>query len=136
MDDHDELQRYLEFHRITHFTAHEICHRGVPDRAVWPNIIPTLRYAEVLRREFGRCTVTSGYRDREHNAEVGGAPRSLHLSFNALDIKFERGAPENWAWVALEDLGLDVFGGVGEYDTFVHIDTRYLIFGRLPWRTL
>jgi len=133
--DYEELDRFLRERYIIHFTAREICHRRVPDRAVWASIIPSLRYAEVLRRRFGRCTVTSGYRDPAHNEEVGGKRRSLHLSFNALDLKFELGTPDDWAEKAL-DLGLRVFGGVGRYDTFVHIDTRYLVFGRLPWRSL
>jgi len=133
MADHESLQEFLRQRGIYHFTASEICPRSVPNRESWPNIIPTLRYATVLRQRFGPCTVTSGYRDPVHNREVGGARRSLHLSFNALDCIFESGTPEEWAEAALE-LGLRTFGGVKCYDTFAHLDTRNLVFGRLPWR--
>ena len=129
---HDDLQELLEGRLITHFTAAEICPRTLAPFSMWTNIIPTLRYAEVLRREFGPCTVHSGYRDPVHNKEVGGAKRSLHVAFNALDLDFADGSPLEWAEAA-GDLGLNVFGGVGLYPTFIHIDTRYLVFGRLPW---
>ncbi|HUT02558.1 MAG TPA: D-Ala-D-Ala carboxypeptidase family metallohydrolase [bacterium] len=128
---HDDLQELLEGRLITHFTAAEICPRALPPASIWTNIIPTLRYAEVLRREFGPCTVHSGYRDPVHNKAVGGAKRSLHVAFNALDLSFRDGDPSEWADIALLD-GLNQFGGVGCYPTFVHIDTRYLVFGRPP----
>ena len=132
INDHDLLQEFLYERCIDHFSAWEICPRRVPHRTIWPDIIPTLRYAEILRRQFGICTVHSGYRDPFHNAEVGGAPRSLHLDFNALDITFRDGTPREWASEA-KFLGLDDWGGVGLYPTFIHIDTRYLVFGRRPW---
>jgi len=46
---------------------------------------PTLSQAEQLSRQFG-VKINSGYRSPKHNAEVGGAPNSDHLSGNAVDF--------------------------------------------------
>jgi hypothetical protein len=35
-------------------------------------------YLEPARREWGECHVQSGFRSTQHNADVGGAPRSMH----------------------------------------------------------
>lgn len=46
---------------------------------------------EELRELRGRAVVlTSGYRCREHNEKVGGAPRSLHMAGRAADIAVPR----------------------------------------------
>ncbi len=126
------LDRFLDAHNVENFHAHEISTRVAPPKELWPNILPTLRFAELLRKVFGPITVTSGYRAPVHNDEVGGAPNSLHLSFNALDVKAARGRPHQWA-AELRGLGLAELGGIGTYGSFVHIDTRYLMFGREPW---
>jgi uncharacterized protein YcbK (DUF882 family) len=79
-----------------------------------------------LRSRFGRTTVTSGYRSAEHNAAVGGAPRSFHRyelqpgRGVAADVRCARGGPREWA-AFLDSLGA---GGLGTYRDFVHVDTR------------
>ncbi|MDR1472543.1 MAG: peptidase M15 [Synergistaceae bacterium] len=43
---------------------------------------------EALRAAFGRpLVITSGYRCAEHNARVGGAAGSLHLTGRAADVR-------------------------------------------------
>ena len=58
-----------------------------PPEAQWANIVATLR---ILRDEvapaLGSLEVVSAYRDAAFNACVGGAQRSAHLSFEALDL--------------------------------------------------
>jgi uncharacterized protein YcbK (DUF882 family) len=79
-----------------------------------------------LRSRFGRTTVTSGYRSPEHNAAVGGAPRSFHRyelqpgRGVAADVRCARGGPREWA-AFLDNRGA---GGLGTYPNFVHVDTR------------
>jgi uncharacterized protein YcbK (DUF882 family) len=82
---------------------------------------------EKFRQEIGKPVVlTSVYRSPRYNASVGGARRSQHKEFCAIDFKVVgAGGPSDWARVLrrLRDNG--VFrGGVGLYNTFVHVDTR------------
>lgn len=80
---------------------------------------------EPMRREFGDCSITSGYRHRAYNASIGGASQSYHIydlrpDEVASDVTFARGSVAEWAAFARE-LGV---GGVGEYrrSGFVHVD--------------
>jgi uncharacterized protein YcbK (DUF882 family) len=76
-----------------------------------------------IRVAFGKpILVNSGYRSPEHNAAVGGVKNSYHVQGLAADLR-----PKD-----LKDLPrlrqiadrINVFGGVGFYDTFVHVDAR------------
>lgn len=76
-----------------------------------------------IRSRFGKpIIVNSGYRSPEHNAAVGGVPNSQHVLGTAADIR-----PED-----LNDLPelqqicdeMNNRGGVGFYNTFVHVDVR------------
>lgn len=76
-----------------------------------------------IRRAWGRpIIVNSAYRSPEHNKAVGGVPNSYHVQGLAADIRPERqdDLPE------LQDLCLELNGdgGVGLYNTFVHVDAR------------
>jgi uncharacterized protein YcbK (DUF882 family) len=87
---------------------------------------------EELREAAGvPLRVNSGHRSVDHNAEVGGAIKSMHLRF-ATDL-----APLGNTDVALTDLfnlaeALG-FEGIGQYNSFLHLDRRDLI-GRRPAR--
>lgn len=94
------------------------------------------RVLQPLRDEFGPCTITSGFRTEQHNANVGGEDRSFHVYTDrrqepAGDATFARGTPDQWGARARELLGDS--GGVGIYpdSRFVHVDTRN---GRSDWR--
>lgn len=78
---------------------------------------------DLIREEFGKpIIVNSGYRSPAHNMKVGGVPNSYHVLGMAADIR-----PKN-----LNDLprlqhladSINFNGGVGFYDTFVHVDVR------------
>jgi uncharacterized protein YcbK (DUF882 family) len=84
------------------------------------------RHTALLERMRGELAfpiaVNSGFRCAKHNREVGGAPRSWHLLF-ATDIRPEDGSPEKLA--ALQELAERFgFGGIGRYETFLHLDLR------------
>ena len=51
-------------------------------------------------------SVTSWYRTVDHNAEVGGHPRSAHLVGLAVDVVYDgsRPGPQADAWLALHGL--------------------------------
>ena len=82
---------------------------------------------EPLAQRFGAAEVLSGYRRTSANERAGGAPFSHHIydlypEEPAVDLRFARGTPADWAQAATE-LGA---GGVGRHDGArrVHIDQR------------
>jgi len=108
---------------------------SIPHESLWPNIVQTLIIADEVRHKLGApMAVTSSYRSPAYNKAVGGAPASLHLRFNALDLSCS--SPAKAAAIA-DSLRGKVFanptsgggtfifaGGIGTYPSFVHIDTR------------
>lgn len=86
---------------------------------------------DALRGLLGRpMPVNSGYRTKNHNAKVGGAPASAHTAGEAVDIgtrgwtKAQREQIVTWAI----KLG---FNGIGIGATFIHLDIKQR---RASWR--
>lgn len=77
-----------------------------------------------LRKQISQpLKINSAYRTSEHNAAVGGSPKSQHLKGNAVDISMRnmKGITvDEFANIA-ERIGFD---GIGKYHTFVHLDVR------------
>ena len=68
-------------------------------------------------------TITSGYRTVAYNSKLKNAsPNSQHLYGLAADIKVKGVAPAKVA--AYAETLLPKSGGIGIYDTFVHVDVR------------
>ena len=64
--------------------------------------------------------ITSGYRTKDHNAEVGGVPNSSHLIGVAADIAVSSGADR---YIILNALIKAGFKRIGVAKTFIHCDT-------------
>ena len=90
---------------------------------------------ELIRNEWGKpIIINSGYRCPAHNANVGGAPYSIHTFGLALDCHAE------------SETGVEVMARIidmvmpelrmGTYKNFIHIDVGYYINPRLKesWR--
>lgn len=121
---------------VKHFTAEEVLTLGaahssnglntLPPLSIVHQIIPTLVVVDELRKHLGSpVTILSGYRSGGYNKAIGGARGSMHLQFRALDIAAKHHTAEK-VWSILKrwrDQGLWT-GGLGKYDTFVHIDDR------------
>lgn len=76
-----------------------------------------------IRTHFGKSvTITSAYRTPLKNKAVGGQTYSQHLYGRAADIKVKGIAPKTVA--AYAEKLLPKKGGIGIYNTFVHLDTR------------
>ena len=74
---------------------------------------------QLLRDRMGiPLKVNSGYRCVEHNAKVGGEPKSTHTMGMATDLSCDD--LERLKFLA-EELN---FGGIGNYATFLHVDCR------------
>lgn len=83
-----------------------------------------------VRTHFGSAvTITSAYRTPYHNKSVGGTTYSQHQYGRAADIKVSGVSPQKVATYITSLLPRS--GGVGTYDTFVHVDTRA---DRSRWR--
>lgn len=78
----------------------------------------------MLRHSFGApLMVASGARCHSHNKSVGGATSSLHLLGLAADLHWSPDALQRWN---LMRLAVQRFNGIGVYQTFLHVDLRYL----------
>lgn len=132
---------FVEGLGLRHFRPHEllvmgdaharVTHPGcgqnrLPPRELWPNIVPAVRALDQLRERLGAPVRTlSVYRSPAYNRAIGGAARSQHLRFSAIDFAAARGRPADWA-AALRGLRQDGLfsGGIGTYGGFVHLDGR------------
>lgn len=76
-----------------------------------------------IRTHFGKSvTITSAYRTPGKNKAVGGTTYSQHLYGRAADIKVKSVSSKKVA--AYAETLLKNKGGIGTYNTFVHIDVR------------
>lgn len=127
--------------QLQHFRPKELLMRGAshsnrqsrayglnaePPRELWNNILPTIRTLDILRTELGApIRIISAYRTPAYNRAIGGAPRSHHTEFRAIDFTCDWGRPDKWVQELLEMRHSGEFtGGIGKYSTFIHIDTR------------
>lgn len=142
-----EFGHYLEHHGVENFRAIELCRPGrlangrgpalqVPPETLWPNILPTLRVAEAVRSQYNQPVyVSSGYRDPAYNEAINGGTRSLHKSFNAMDIVIPNVHPsEVYNYLRSRENPVANATGLGLYSSFVHIDTRWLLYRPSPAR--
>ena len=97
------------------------------NETILKNLQELAKNLQVLRDEVKKpIKITSGYRSPEHNAKVGGAKSSRHITGEAADLKIEGYTPKQVAAV-IEKLiaaGKMKQGGIGTYSTWVHYDVR------------
>ena len=88
-------------------------------------LAPQLRFAiAAIEARFGRkVVVNSGYRDPQHNNDVGGADNSYHMKCMAADIFIPGVSKRSLIAVAYRER---LVGGLGCYPgrQFIHIDVR------------
>jgi uncharacterized protein YcbK (DUF882 family) len=80
-----------------------------------------------LRSRLGSPVIlNSVYRSPEYTEKIGGVSESQHMEFRAADfVVRSSSAPSDWAAVLKQMRAEGVFsGGIGVYNTFVHLDTR------------
>jgi uncharacterized protein YcbK (DUF882 family) len=121
-----------------HFNIDEFKCKAADEMIINADVIAHIQRLEKFRAWYKRTMViNSGYRTPEHNAKIGGAPKSQHMLGIASDIslplgefaKFSKARQNEFLqnikkkWIAIcNDDGLG--GGVGFYDTFIHLDSR------------
>lgn len=124
---------------IQHFSWKELLYKGGsnavhrnntdPPPHLYANVAPLVNALEAIRNALGaRINLTSVYRSPAYNKSVGGVADSRHMHFNAADFQLPdagNGTTQDWANTAKQLRADGVFnGGIGIYNTFVHIDTR------------
>jgi len=116
--------RNFKSHEFTNYFDRNL--NTYPPKSKWKNIVPTLRVLDDLRDEIRMpIRITSSYRSNKYNDNCGGAPKSLHKEFKALDFQVT-GANPSWLFSKLDRMRRqgEFEGGLGLYSTFVHVDTR------------
>ena len=99
---------------------------GVPSKYL-DNVKKLANNLQVLRDELNApITINSAYRHTKYNKKIGGAKYSQHLTASASDITIKGFTPEEVAETILELIkeGEISEGGVGLYNSFVHLDIR------------
>jgi len=74
--------------------------------------------------------ITSGYRCKKHNAEVGGHPKSAHTKGYAADIRVFGSRDRYIILKALMEVGFNRFG-IGK--NFIHVDNDPSIVSDVIW---
>ena len=104
------------FQLSTHFNLREFDCKCCGSVIIHPDLILKV---EILRQLLDvPLVINSGYRCPVHNKAVKGDPRSLHMKGLACDISTQGINREKFLACARR-IG---FGGVGLYDSFVHLD--------------
>lgn len=104
-----------------HFKVREFaCKDGTDPVFVSESLVGIL---EAIRLHFDAPVhINSAYRTPQHNTKEGGVKTSQHTYGLAADIRVDGHTPAEVYAVA--DSMLGDHGGVGIYDTFVHVDVR------------
>lgn len=77
-----------------------------------------VRKLQILRDKIGLpIRVTSGYRCKIYNQQVGGVKNSQHILGKAADVVCSN-------TVKLRQLAGELFNGIGYYNSFTHLDIR------------
>ena len=92
------LDEFLKDSGIQNFSAREVLtlrRLGVtvdpPPEDWWPRIVPALKVAEDIRAHLGHpLIIGNGFRPPAENKRAGGARRSQHLFFRAIDLDLPR----------------------------------------------
>jgi len=121
--------RYISAREIIlpHYRSRNGVDNVLPPQRMWDRLPPTLFVADEIRARLGvkLVRISSAYRSPEYNAQcAGAASRSYHMQNMALDLVYDCDPRE--VYEAAEQLRQEGFfrGGVGLYNSFVHIDTR------------
>jgi lysozyme len=114
----------------SHNTPGHRCHglNALPPRSSWSNLDKTALVLDELRKRLAApVRLNSLYRNQAYNSCLSGAAaESQHKQFRAADFTASDGrGPAHWRAVLREMRDEGFFsGGIGIYNTFVHVDTR------------
>ena len=99
------------------------CHCVFPDCKTTYICEELIEGLQALRDAIGEIKILSGFRCTEHNASIGGKPKSQHLIGIAADCHSLKLKPPKLAGAAVK-IGCFESGGIGLYSWGVHLDVR------------
>ena len=133
----EAYRNFLRGLRLRYFSPQEVIRYGsavrngeqnsLPPEELWDNLVPCLNLMDTLRHYIKRpIRLTSIYRSPDFNRKgVGGSRRSYHMQNCAIDFQVD-GMTPNAAFnqlLKMRKAGAFI-GGLGQYPTFTHVDTR------------
>lgn len=131
----DDFAAHVNGWGLRHFAAAELLVKGAanarlrlntdPPRELWDNIRDTAKAADEARERLGSgLIISSAYRSPAYNRAIGGAPKSYHMRFRALDLIPARVSVATLHAVLqdIRDEGFPGCQGIGRYPGFCHID--------------
>lgn len=83
-----------------------------------------LQIVSGLEAKYKDIVITSGYRTKEYNEEIGGAKDSQHVLGNAIDIIIKDVSPIKVASFIMYNYKNVKGFGINVYNGMLHIDTR------------
>ena len=137
-----ELHEMLDRDSGCHLSEQELCCHDTyrtpyPENRVNDGTLDRLiETFEAIRTACGNkpIRVNCAFRTIPHNFAVGGGKHSQHLEGKALDLQPPKGMTvadfHETIWTCAEVDGSHI-GGIGVYDTFVHVDIRDRLRGRI-----
>jgi uncharacterized protein YcbK (DUF882 family) len=120
---HELLQQGTQWHETNQ------ARYAVPPQHLWPNMVDTLKLLDrFIIPAVGPISVVSGFRSSTYNRLAGGARRSQHLQFSALDViptlEVDRSSLHSKLLQLWNVHGRQLNMGLGLYSgTRFHIDT-------------
>lgn len=95
-------------------------------RSVLENIFKLSDELQVIRDEQGAIHINSAYRCKKHNSSIGSKNTSQHVLGKAADITIKDMSPNEVADAIENSISEKkvMFGGIGRYNTFTHVDIR------------
>ena len=95
-------------------------------RDVIENIFNLSDKLQLIRDVYGAIHINSAYRCKKHNSSIGSKDTSQHILGKAADITIDNMSPSEVADAVEKSIAKDevVFGGLGRYNTFTHVDIR------------
>ena len=74
--------------------------------------------------------INSGFRSKEHNAKIGGSPKSSHMKGYAVDISCKDSLTR---WIIVNALLEAGFKRIGIAKTFIHVDADPKKIDQVIW---
>ncbi|WP_189635732.1 D-Ala-D-Ala carboxypeptidase family metallohydrolase [Rhizobium grahamii] len=100
---------------------------SLPQKPLWDHFEKTAKVLDQLRERLNApIRLSSIYRNEAYNGCLSGtASESQHKQMRAADFTAAIGNPADWRHELIQMRSQRVFsGGIGIYNTFVHVDTR------------